>query len=515
MQLHPDIVELKTINDELVNTNQNLLQSNKNLENRLTQYQEAYEQMRANLQNLLRDRYGQRSERDIDPNNPQLDLLADELAQNKQDASIADEPGTTVGEHQRKKKKKNTDQYPREIVIIAVPDDEKICACGCQKNVIRYETKELHDYQPALKRIIEQRREVVACPKGCEKSIQVAPAPLTVLPKVSATEHLLAHVVTTKLQHRQPLYHLEKYVTSVGFSRQTLSRWIIDLHPPVQPILNLLKDEVIDYDVASIDATGLQVLKEPGRPAHRNSYAYCIRGGPPEKSVILFEYNALAHKQFVDEWFEGFTGYVHMDADNFFDLLTDDEQVEAIFCHAHGRRKFEKVKKSAKKQGLAHEALRYYKKLYKIERYAKENNMTAAERYELRQRESAPVLAEFKDWLEAHVTNLLPKSPLGRAFNYLLKRWVGFTAFLKDGRLEIDNNLTEQVIKQFVIIRKNFLFADTVKGAAAVCAHFSLIQTALLHQLDPYEYYAAILKRIPHCQKVADYEALLPWNIKL
>ena len=110
---------------------------------------------------------------------------------------------------------------------------------------------------------------------------------------------------------------------------------------------------------------------------------------------------------------------------------------------------------------------------------------------------------------------VLPKSGLGKAFNYCLKHWDGLCRFLDDGRLEADNNLTEQEIKPFVIARKNFMFCSSVSGANALCLHFSLIRTAKRHGLDPYRYYVKILKDIPYCESVEDYEALLPWNIAL
>ena len=96
---------------------------------------------------------------------------------------------------------------------------------------------------------------------------------------------------------------------------------------------------------------------------------------------------------------------------------------------------------------------------------------------------------------------------------YGQNRWPGLMRFLDDGRLEIDNNLTEQKIKPVVIARKNFLFADSVAGAKALCMHFSFIQTAKLHKHDPYHYYCILFKRLPHCKTLEDYERLLPWNI--
>ena len=411
------------------------------------------------------------------------------------------------------KKNKPAKELPRRIEIIALCEADKICACGAHKTVIRYETKELLHYQPAVFELIEQRREVAACSKGCDGQIVTAPSPLQVLPKAKASEALLAFLVVSKLDDRQPLYHLEKQLFErhgVDCSRQTMARWLIDLMEPMQPLYNLLKDEIIGYDVASCDATTLQVLKEPGRRAETKSYAYCMRGGPPDKSVILYDYNDKLHKTFVTEWFTGFTGYLHVDGDNFF------EQVVAnlVHCNAHGRRKFEPIAQASKGRGLAKEALRFYKALYQVEREAKNTMLTPEKRAELRQQKSKPILEKFKQWLDEMAPTTLPQSPLGKAMQYCLKLWPGLTRFLDDGRLEIDNNLTEQEIKPLVIARKNFLFSASVDGANALCMHLGFIRTAKKHALDPYYYYLNVLTALPQCTSVEDYEKLLPWNIQ-
>ncbi len=503
-------------------TNSNLIEKNKGqaieinaLKQQVEQYRQAYDILQSQVKELMRQRFGQRSERFIDPNDPQQGLF-DNLEIPADNAAALSSEVTDVPAHKRRKKKtKDTDHLPRTVVIIPVDAADKICACGCEKTVIRYEGKELRDYQPAVFQIIDQRREVVACPKGCDASIITAPAPLQILPKIQATESLLAHIIVSKLHNRQPLYHLEKYGQAIGSSRDSMARWMIQLKEPLTPLINLMKDRLLDYDIGSLDATTLQVLKEPGRSASTKSYVYCMRGGPPDQSVILYAYNHEKHTLFVDKYFEGFKGAVHMDADPFFNTLLLDEGVHASFCNAHARRYFEKVKKHAKKQGLAHEALRYYKKLYRVERQAKEAGLSPDARYQLRQSDSAPIMRDFKSWLDTHAPQTLPQSPLGKAFRYTLKYWSGLTLFLDDGRLEIDNNLTEQEIKPLVIARKNFMFANSMEGAHALCLHLSLIRTALLYKLDPFKYFVAILKGIPHCKMVEDYEGLLPWNITL
>ena len=485
---------------------------NETLKKKLESYQASFERLEHQFKELLRYRFGSQSERDADLDPSQLHLFKETQAIDS--APQEEEEGRLVKARTRKKKKnKNTDQYARQVVVIEVPENERQCDCGCEKKLVRYEIKELYNYIPAVFEMIEQRREIVACPKGCEGSMKTAPAPKQALPKVKATESFLSHIIVSKLHHRQPLYHLEKYVNCFDISRTTMARWMVQLAPVLQPVLNLMRDQVIEYDISSIDATTFQVLKEPGRTPQKKSYAYCIRGGPPDQSVILYAYNHKAHKQFVDDYLEGFKGSVHMDADNFFDQLLEDPKVSASYCNGHARRKFESIKKHAKKQGLAHEAMRYYKRLYKIERQAKDEKLNPAERKALRDKESKPILDELHAWLIEHEPLTLPESPICKAIQYCTKRWEGLMHFLTDGRLEFDNNLTEQEIKPFVIARKNFMFADSMEGAHALCTHMSFVRTALLHKLNPYEYYVELLKRIPYCESVEDYEKLLPWNI--
>lgn len=503
-----EIINLKEINlalQEKLNT----------LEKRCEQYAQAYEQLQHQVTELLRNRFGKKSERFIDPEHPQLGLLTDSsklFADAEADGESIDIP---VSAHSRKKIKKSEKELPVRIEIIPVSDADKQCACGACKTVIRYEIKRMIHHQKAIIEMIEQRREVVACQRGCEGEIITAAAPLQVLPKVKATEEFLSFLIVSKLDDRQPLYHLEKQLHqryNIDCSRQTMARWLIDLMSPLQPIYNLMKDEVISYDIASCDATTLQVLDEPGRKAETKSYVYCVRGGSPDKAVILYDYNDKLHKQFVKDWFEGFTGYLHVDGDNFFDLVGDFTHL--VNCNAHARRKFEPIAQSAKGRGIAKEALRFFKELYKIEREVKNDNLTLNQCYALRQEKSKPLMEKFKLWLDELYPTTLPQSPLGKAINYCIKLWGGLTRFLEDGRLEIDNNLTEQEIKPLVIARKNFLFAHSVDGAKALCMHMSFIRTAKRHGHDPYHYYIKLLKNTPYCQSAEDYEKLLPWNMQ-
>jgi transposase len=519
MQSHADVSDFLNQISVLEAQVLNLKSTLNTYQKRCEQYARAYDSLTHQIRELLRNRFGKKSERFVDSGYRQLDFFTDNAAilaaATAADAAIPEEEIQTPDRSKPKTKPKAKKEPTRRIEIIPLPEADKLCACGACKTVIRYEIKELLHHEPAIFEIIEQRREVAACPKGCEGQIITAPAPLHVLPKAKATESLLAFLVVSKLEDRQPLYHLEKQLLArygMDCSRQTMARWLIDLMTPLQPLYNLFKDEVIDYDVASCDATPLQVLNEPGRRAETKSYVYCMRGGPPEKSVILYDYNDKLHKDFVNDWFTGFTGYLHVDGDNFFHLV--GEVARLVNCNAHARRKFEPIEQATKGKGLAKEALRFFKSLYQIEREAKNNQLTPEKRAQLRNEKSKPLMEKFKLWLDEVYPTTLPQSPLGKAMLYCIKLWPGLTRFLADGRLEIDNNLTEQEIKPLVIARKNFLFAASVDGAKALSMHLSFIRTAKKHGIDPYHYYIHILKALPLCHSLQDYEKLLPWNFQ-
>lgn len=494
------------------------------LQAQVEQSREAYDQLMFKMKEMLRHRFGSKSERYIDPDNPQQsfdDLFDDDPqdeAQDLEEDSVNDVVDINAYRRRRKAKKAFSDHLPRKEIIVPVSDHDKTCTCGCQKKVIRHERHERLHYVPPVFEVHVELREVVACIRGCAGQMATAEKPKHILPKARFTESVLAHIIVSKIDDRQPFYHLEKQFekrSGVTFSRQTMAKSAIDCAEELQPLFNLMKDHIIGYDIGALDATTFQVLNEPGRLPTTKSYAYCFRGGPPGKESILYEYNCESHKTFVRDWFEGFSGYLHCDADPFFKFLFESDSIQASFCSAHSRRKYEPIAKAASGNGIAKQAMRYYRKLYRIENRAKREEMSAEQRYALRQEHSAPLLKEIKQWLDQVYPTVLPKSPLGKALFYTIKNWDEFCTFLKDGRLEIDNNLTEQEIKPFVIARKNFMFSQSVAGAKALCLHFSLIRTAKKHDLDPYHYYTEILKRIPHCESVADYEALLPWNIEL
>lgn len=189
-----------------------------------------------------------------------------------------------------------------------------------------------------------------------------------------------------------------------------------------------------------------------------------------------------------------------------------------VGCWAHARRKFDEAIKAQGKTkrptaGKAAKALAFIQKLYRIEALIKDN--TADARFQARQEQALPILAEMRAWLDQSLPQVPPKSTLGKALYYLDHQWDKLIRYGEDGRLNIDNNPVERAIRPFVTGRKNWLFSDTVKGAIASANLYSLIETAKANALEPYHYLHHIFKELPAAQSLSDFEALLPYNLNI
>jgi transposase len=434
---------------------------------------------------------------------------------------------TQIPAHTRKKggRKPLPEHLPRIEKIHDIDPAAKICACGCELSRIGEEVSEQLDIVPAQARVIRHIRPKYAC-RNCEgledngPTVKIAPVPVQIIPKSIATPGLLAHILTGKFVDHNPFYRQEQQLARLGVSvsRTVMCTWAMQVAKTCRPLLNLLIDEVLAGSYLSIDETTLQVLQEPGRAPTSKSYMWLFRRGDPEKPVLIYAYHATRSGDVVREFLCDFKGYVQTDGYGGYDFLANRKGVRHIGCWAHSRRKFMDVVKAQgqnRKTGSADKALKYIKDLYRIEQKARELNHAPGRIYAERQERAKPILDEFKEWLDKKALQTPPKGLLGTAIAYTLNQWNKLIGYLEDGRLSIDNNLTENAIRPFVLGRKNWLFSGTPEGAEASALLFSLIETAKANRLEPYLYLRHIFEKLPLASVVEDYEALLPWNLTL
>jgi len=407
-------------------------------------------------------------------------------------------------------------ELPREIIVHDIPEEARICECGSHLTRIGEETAEQLKYIPAQLRVIQHIRPKYAC-KPCQENITIARMPKSFLPKSIATPELVAHIIVSKYTDHLPLYRQEAMWKrlDIDLSRSSLSSWILKVAELCQPVVNHLQKNILNATYVQADETTIQVLSETTRQNTQKSYMWVYRGGDLSRPTIVYNYQETRGGYHAQEFLTGFKGFLQTDAYSGYKWAGSNEDVVTIGCMAHARRPFADLAKLSKKQGLAMTALQYFQKLYAIEKIAREKNLSAQERYELRRTKAPPILDEFKIWLEKNRMTVPEQHKLSRAIQYVLRHWKNLTNYLQDGRIEIDNNAVENAIRPFALGRKNWLFAGSPRGAYAGAVFYTLIETCKANKMDPYQYLRTLFHRLPFCQTYEDYLPLLPQVIEL
>lgn len=462
---------------------------------------------------LLRQRlFGRKSEQTTDPATPQLALFNEAESVAEPVAEDVDEEAVAPTKRRGKRKPLPAD-LPRIEVIHELPEHELTCTCGCRKHTIGEEVSEQLEIVPMQIRVIKHIRKVYGC-RGCETAPVTADKPAQLIEKSMASPSVLAMLLTTKYVDGLPLHRFEKVLSRHGIdiSRQTLARWVIQCGEHLQPLLNLMRDRLLESRVIHCDETRVQVLKEPDREATSQSWMWVQTGGPPGKPVILFDYSTSRAQEVPSRLLESYCGYLMTDDYAGYNAVAVQPGIERMGCWAHARRKFIEAQKVQPKgkTGRADIALNLINKLYGIERDLKD--ASDEQRHQGRQQDSLPILAQLHGWLEKTQPQVTAQNALGKAVGYLASNWNKLKRYVEAGHLPIDNNPAERAIRPFVIGRKAWLFSDTPKGAVASAQIYSLVETAKASSQEPYAWLRHVLERLPHAQSVADYEALLPWN---
>jgi len=508
---------MKTTIKDLPHTVEESHQIIRNLQIELASTQAKYHYLIEQIRLAKQQRFGSSSEKNI----LQADLFDEAGIELPEEVNeeINDLDEIEVKGHTRKKhpvRKPIPADLPREVIVHDVSESEKTCACGSTLVRIGEETSEQIKYIPAKLSVIQHVRPKYAC-KPCQENVKIAAMPILLLPKSIATPELVAHIIISKYMDHLPLYRQEAIWQRIGIDmpRSSLCGWILKTAELCIPLIKQLQKEIIRHDYIQADETTLQVLNEAGRADTTKSHMWVYRGGDLAHLSVVFDYQETRGGYHAQTFLKGFKGYLQTDAYSGYNFTDQNEAITALGCMAHARRPFAELAKISKKTGLALDAIKYLQHLYAIEKYARENNLSPQQRYELRQQKAPPIFAEFKTWLETYLTKVPKQHKLGQGIQYVLRHWKELTAYLKDGRLEIDNNLVENLIRPLALGRKNWMFAGSPSGAKAAAVFYSLIATCQLNKIEPYQYFCKMLHQIRLCKTDEDYQKLLPQFIQL
>ena len=401
----------------------------------------------------------------------------------------------------------------RVDVVHDVPEAERTCPCGAPMVEIGCDVSEQLDIVPMQVRVLRHLRKRYGCPGSLHAPVTAALPPQP-LPKSNASADFLAMLLVVKFIDGLPLARFEYVLDRHGVPvpRQTLARWVIGASRLLQPLHNLLRDHLTDGQVIHMDETVVQVLKEDGKTPTSTSYMWVQTGGPPDKPVVLYDYDPSRSGGVPVRLLQGWRGYLMTDGYDGYNALAKADGIEHLACWAHVRRRFVDAARVQPKgkRGRADEAVALIGKLYGIEREYQDAD--AATRLLARQQHSLPVLATLHAWLEKTLPGVTPKSALGTALAYLQKYWRRLIRYTERGDLPIDNNRCENAIRPFVVGRKAWLFSDTAAGAHSSAVIYSLLQTAKANGVEPYLWLRRVLRELPAAKTVEAVEALLPWN---
>ena len=480
-----------------------------------------------------RKQFGTKSEQTSADSEPWARLFDEAeaiLHKNPEDAS----EGKTITYTRGKKTVGHREEVLANLPIVIqdhrLPEEEQVCSCcGGKMHEMSSQTRDELDIIPAQVRVIRHVRYIYSC-RRCERNeinvpVVTAPSPAPIIEKSLASASAIAYIMSMKYVEAMPLYRIEKHFERLGVElpRAILSNWVIKGGELLSPIYDRMHEKLLDMEILHADETTLQVLKENGRKAQSKSYMWLYRSGRDGPPIVLFEYQATRQGDHPRRFLSGsarspqagFTGYLHVDG---YAGYSNIPGVTLVGCWSHARRKFmdaQTVLPDAERSNpkhLANIGLAYINKLFEIEREL--HDVTPDERRAGRLERSRPIVDEFRIWLDTQALLVLPKSALGKAITYCQGQWPKLFVFLTDGRLELDNNRSERSIKPFVIGRKNWLFANTPRGAKTSAVIYSIVETAKENGLNPHAYLEHILHRLRwiDANDQSAIEALLPWS---
>jgi transposase len=343
-------------------------------------------------------------------------------------------------------------------------------------------------------------------------------APIDIHPIIRgrAGPNLLAMILEAKFGQHLPLNRQSENFAREGItlSVSTIADWMGACTAMLAPLVRLIDAHALAAARLHGDDTTVPLLaRDKTIIARVWTYVRDDRPfGGTSPPAAMFRYSPDRAGEHPQQHLASYAGILQADAYAGFNALyapgRKPGSITEAACWAHGRRKLFKLAEVARAP-LAAEAVRRIDLIFDAERAI--NGLPAEQRHAVRQRDIAPLVAELEAWMRQTRVKLSRHNDLAKAMDYMLKRWVAFTAFLSDGRICLTNNAAERALRGIALGRKAWLFAGSHRGGERAAAMYSLIVTAKLNDVDPRAWLADVLARI------ADHPAsrlheLLPWN---
>ncbi len=506
-KLAGDNEKLSGDNEKLSGDNEKLIEDTQRLTEKVKKLTGDVEYKEFQLEQLRRIIYGTKSERFIPQEIPgQLSLPFE----SEQVAKIVKEEQEKIRiEYERNKTKKAhpgrmslPSHLPVKEVIIEPIEDTSDMIC------IGQEVTEELDYTPAklhINRYIRKKYITKEDDKGYQKQV-IAPLNRP-LHKCIASVRLLSMILINKYLYHLPVYRTRQMLIKMGvtISDSTLDSWIRLGANLLKPLYQVHRQHVFREIYQMVDESPIKVQDKTKKGMCHLGYMW-VRFAPLTNSVLFDYHKSRSVNGSIDD-LKTFSGYVQTDGYSGYSFLAQKAGITHLSCWAHARRYVEAALKDDRQR--ASQILELIQVLYAIEALAREKQLSYDERYKMRIEKSLPVINQIAAIIDKCRNSVIPKSPMGKAIDYMLNRWISLQNYLKNGMLEIDSNLVENAIRPLAVGRKNYLFAGSQQAAPNIAMFYSFFETCKKQEIDPEKWLNYVLNNIGNTS-AENFKELLP-----
>ena len=382
----------------------------------------------------------------------------------------------------------------REEIIPCHPEDCTCAKCGAERPVIGYESREELACEPAkfFVRVIKREKRGSHCEE--EQGVATAPAPAQIVPKSKLSDEFIIEVLARKYQQHLPVYRqcavlLEDH--DIELSRRTLTSALLAAGELLRPVVGALRLELLAGGYIQADETPMpcQTGQKTGRHHQAYVWEFSYPGG-----LVVFDFQMGRGRAGPLAFLKGFVGKLQSDGYDAYAKL--GEGITYVGCMAHARRGFVEAAKVAPLDPLPAEIIGRFAPLYAVEKEAREAGLGPEARLALRQAKSVPAMAQLKTRLVAIGQQIPPGGKLPAACQYMLGQWSRLEEFLRDGRIEIDNNWCEGAIRPLALGRKNWLHVGSPEAGPKIAAIVSIVETCRRLDINLRAYLREVLPKL-------------------
>jgi transposase len=500
----------------------------------LLKLREDYDDVLHQLELLRRWAFGARRERVVDdPRQKHLfdldSILPPGIAAPNPDELSASEPEAEQDAAEKRAAARQKKRADRKLCLDALPqvhhehdiaEEEKICSvCGSEKRLIGEDISRMLEFVPAQLHVHNHHRRKYGCTCG-KCGIAMPPLPEKPIEKCIAGPGLISSLIVSKTGDHLPIYRSEDILVRQGLhiSRSTQCDWLHAAAMLLMAFTAFMSQKIRSQRIIWTDDTPVMFFDRHGRVLQSKKKKQKTGETSPEDSsmrrgrfwpyiggdeapYVVFDFTISRRRDGPMEMLNGWSGFLQADAYSGYDPVIHNGagRIIEVSCWAHARRHFEQAMSS--EADHCEQVISWIRRLHDIEDVA--STMTHDECRTLRQAQAVPVLQRLAAWMEIDADGrplkaspphgLLPKSPLMKAIRYASNNWKALNVYTTDGRLTIDNNMSERTVRAIAIGRKNWLFIGSEAAGYRMAVLYSIIASARRHHLEPFAYVRDLL----------------------